>query len=1775
MKFRKLMALTLAAFLTIGSIPMEYVRAAEPDMTDEASLEMSAVAEESFDEAGIELSKIEGSEEDVEDAEENSDDAGKEAADGDIDAPAQEETVVPAQDEDIAASTVEEEAAEAVRGDSEEAPEAEEEPELLGEYAGISITLNGNGGQIRTGYDYSTWSYTYADTLSLAIQSKWLYNYTPKREGWWFTGWYDGPDTSKARFLSLNSVDDLNAVDDRLDSLSELAEFPEDGAIIYAGWEKAATLDFNGGTWKEEYGIDDFQTYTLTERTADLGSYIPTREGWFFTGWYADKACTKKLSSESDSKRLEKYPAAISTIYAGWTKDVFTVTYVFGDEAIYKGRLSEYGEVSKVEVRVPGGQKLLNEYVPEVDWFLYEDLHYSFDYWADSSNKKVTLTDYTVTGNVTFTAQYKKDKIVVTFDYNGGYVNRTQSMDGKEFITRDTRQMAAEKSSAIFISGEGANSPKNDDPRKRFKEWTYDKAGKKTLETFLDYELTIPDNNNTNCYIATGTADFTLYAQWEDTNCILTLDPNASDGFFQDGDTLYQKVKTKKYGAAKGENTDDYLYTPVRDDKHYRFTGWYSDKECKNQIVAADGIEGTTYVEYTLNSDETWYAGWKKDNIVITFDAREGYFDYEPFDEHLGERTGNKAQFIVQENGKIYGNIYNVKAKDTNKNFEGWYIGNTRIEDIDAYVFTADITVTARYASHETKTDMVITGVEGEKLDGTLTICTGEEYTLKAYFGDKMGTFEDAQWKSSDTSVVEVTVSDDGYSAMIRGVGEGKAKIIATSDSKTASLDVEVYSAVMFAETNLFLTAVSGAVRDTNVLYFDYTTWNSIKAYTSDDCKTESDLVKVEASGTGNPGGDDKISMPVSITPTAKGLAITEAKTITLVATVTMQGKTYTGKSTLTLSPRPQVGAITSSTGAGYIAGESPRSRIVPKGTRVFLYCDTPGTEIYYTTDKSTPSKAAYDAAAKAGTLDKCATKLFGDAIAISKSGLIKAYAVKTSGTMRDSEVYVFNYAFSLGSDLQEYNDWFSGSVANVPEGVWYIVGDKYYSDLENGVAVTEFKKTYTGSKITFNSEIKVFEGTRRLIENHDYTISYSNNVNVAGADAVKGTKSIAPTVIIKGKGNYTKSASLRFTIDPASILMTQAGNGGTEYAAAGTKLSNVKPALKYNGKKLTLGKDYVITYFRQFGGSFSGEITNPSEVVLEKDDIYFIRISGKEGSNFDPTSFGPMQVVAIDKKNTVTANKLKIVDAKGKPLKVKYTGEAIHLTDLLLPDKNGAAKAYIADGKKLLPYGEGYYAVTEYDGINHPYLDNYTDAGVHYVSVNCFDEELGGKIYSGSASLSFEITGKDLKSVKIAGLSTTAEYNLLTPVELTDLFNSKDKTIIAQNNAEEDPSKKWDAVTLYTTTTQKDGKKKVTVYDALTEGTDYEVSWENNTGLIGKCNLIFTGKGKYTGSIKKVITVKSYNLNDANKGSDSKIRINVKDAVYSKTGAKPNVTVSYDGTKLREGIDYTLSYKNAGKLCEDYNEVKASSRPVVVVKGKGNYSGSNATAYFNIKKANIANDVTMQLSDVVRDPRNKSMFKLFSVPKFLDNGKALSFGKNADIDDVRSVCTYAEDTELLDGKRKYAGDFLNSYDMVPGGTLIKEAVTVTINPVVKGSKGRTKESMYFVDDPGYSTTITGYYRIVDEGMDIGKMAASIKSGVTYAFHDAQAVIPLKTTDIQVSYKVKGQKAPVYLDASDFEILSVTNNKLVGTATVTIRGKGKYGGTKTINFKITSRNIGD
>ncbi len=94
---------------------------------------------------------------------------------------------------------------------------------------------------------------------------------------------------------------------------------------VYAHWTKnggssggdttpdyyTLTFETNGGS-----KIDTFRTSSYG-KTVDLSDYTPTREGYDFNGWYADKALTDKITSI----RLN----GNKIVYAGWTKQTVPV----------------------------------------------------------------------------------------------------------------------------------------------------------------------------------------------------------------------------------------------------------------------------------------------------------------------------------------------------------------------------------------------------------------------------------------------------------------------------------------------------------------------------------------------------------------------------------------------------------------------------------------------------------------------------------------------------------------------------------------------------------------------------------------------------------------------------------------------------------------------------------------------------------------------------------------------------------------------------------------------------------------------------------------------------------------------------------------------------------------------------------------------------------------------------------------------------------------------------------------------------------------------------------------------------------------------------------------------------------------------------------------------------------------------------------------------------------------------------------------------------------
>ncbi len=111
---------------------------------------------------------------------------------------------------------------------------------------------------------------------------------------------------------------------------------------------------------------------------------------------------------------------------------------------------------------------------------------------------------------------------------------------------------------------------------------------------------------------------------------------------------------------------------------------------------------------------------------------------------------------------------------------------------------------------------------------------------------------------------------------------------------------------------------------------------------------------------------------------------------------------------------------------------------------------------------------------------------------------------------------------------------------------------------------------TYTGSAITPSVTVS-FNGNQ-LVKGTDYTVSYSNNLRPGTA-----------TATITGKGNYTGSATVNFTIKEAEAKKISVADCAVTldksvYTYDGTAKKPVV-TVKYGSKTLTNGTDYTVSY--------------------------------------------------------------------------------------------------------------------------------------------------------------------------------------------------------------------------------------------------------------------------------------------------------------------------------------------------------------------------------------------------------------------------------------------------------------------------------------------------------------------------------------------------------------------------------------------------------------------
>lgn len=686
-----------------------------------------------------------------------------------------------------------------------------------------------------------------------------------------------------------------------------------------------------------------------------------------------------------------------------------------------------------------------------------------------------------------------------------------------------------------------------------------------------------------------------------------------------------------------------------------------------------------------------------------------------------------------------------------------------------------------------------------------------------------------------------------------------------------------------------------------------------------------------------------------------------------------------------------------------------------------------------------------------------------------------------------------------------------------------------YYEEQGKGFYVLPVgDQTYTGSAI--KPALQVYDsvtyenGDRELIEltlNKDYTVSYKNNKNVNQEGKA------APTITVKGKGNYTGTEKITFNIIPKALTDADITADPVTVAYSGKVIKSV-PAVYRGSKKLARNTDYTVTWPLTETGAYKTAGSYP------------IVITGKGGYSGTITVRQTITQDILMSKVTVARipNQTYRNDSVDKEQGIGIEPESLKVTY----KKQELVKS--EDGGRTGDYTVSY--------------SNHTAIGTATATITAVE----GSGYTGSKSVSYKIVGTSIAKAKVEGITNrvytgneedarqpSGDYTLTLNgqplTESTDGGVTGDYMAVYANIGKVGTaSVTFKGINEYTGQIKK--TYRITGYDISPD--------ENGAAAAGITMKYYTQDEPYTQDqperLKPVTTLSEIT------------------APYVKGGTKPVVILYFHGDELTPGKDYTIRYANYNAVTpvdpEERNEKKL---PKITVTGKGNFRGS-ITGCFTITDGRMEQNgkITMTARDIVY--KNKKNAYKSTVTLKDCNGSKLAAGRDYD---KNLLYTYASDVSWLDSEGsetwRKAGDPVAAEDIPPANTLLR--VTARGTGAYAGVKGDGEGGSTGQDDAvtGEETDapqISVTYRIV--AADIAKAKATAKAQV---YRNGQE-ITLLPEDLKIT--VNGEELQYGTDYVIDE-RTYTNHTNKGKASVIIRGIGNYGGEKKITYTIGSKTL--
>ena len=573
------------------------------------------------------------------------------------------------------------------------------------------ITLNANEGTIN-GNDKI--NYNYGDEVTLPV---------PTREGYTFAGWYNNSNLVGTEFTKVASIETGNK------------EF-------WARWEVNTyfvTLNANGG----EINSGNVGSYTynvLTILPQDVTKVGHTFKGWFDSenqkvtqiskGTIGDVTFTAKWTAKTYNVTLQTNNGTINgetitsyTYGIGTTlpTDITKTGYDFQgwyDNSSYDG--GEVTEIASNEVGdrnfwakwtagtydvtldVDGGtvnSNAIERYTYGVGAVLPTDvtkIGFTFKGWKDEEDNfalEISTADY---GDKTFTAQWEQANYDITYNANGGSIN--ESYDA-------TYNYGNEITLPTDVTKDGCE----------FQGW-YDNSNftGEAVETIS----------------ATEYGDKTFYAKWLANSYNVILVTN--EGTINSGN-----IEGYTYGVTA------ILPTDVTKDG-YTFTGWYSDEDCKGDVVSI--------ISSTDTGNKTFYAGWSNTAYSVTLHTNDGIISSGNVTAYtFGTEVSLPTEEQISKTGYTFGGWYD------NASCSGEAISSIASTEIGAKQYWAKWSVNTYNVAFVTNEGTIHSGNVKSYIYGT-TVVLPSDVTKMGYTFD--GWYDNES--CSGSSILSISSTDLG-----------------------------------------------------------------------------------------------------------------------------------------------------------------------------------------------------------------------------------------------------------------------------------------------------------------------------------------------------------------------------------------------------------------------------------------------------------------------------------------------------------------------------------------------------------------------------------------------------------------------------------------------------------------------------------------------------------------------------------------------------------------------------------------------------------------------------------------------------------------------------------------------------------------------------------------------------------------------------------------------------------------------------------------------------